>query len=125
MHFLAAIALSVATSSSASSGGGWKLNGSQGIVNLVAERLSPSKEFIWIRNNQRLVAKRLKDPDSAQFSNDYVSYKIGAPVACGTVNAKNSFGGYAGSQRYIGAGTLGVFLSSDVSDFDSLWRKLC
>ena len=126
MHFLEAIVLSVGVSGIALAGSGWNLNGSQGSLNLVAERMSSSKEFIWIRTNQRFIAKRLKDPDSAQFGDDYVSYKIGAPVVCGTVNAKNAFGGYTGPERYIGAGnTLGVFLASEVSDFDSLWRKLC
>lgn len=89
-------------------------------------QLSNSKEFVWIRANQRLIAAKLKDPDSAQFGNDYVSYRVGGPIVCGTVNARNSFGGYAGPTRYIGGGdTIGVFLASEVSDFDNLWRKLC
>lgn len=91
-----------------------------------AKRLSESKEFVWIRANQRLLAKKLRDPDSAKFDRDYVSYKSGAPVVCGTVNAKNGFGGYSGAERYIGMGdTIGVFLESEVSDFKSLWRKVC
>lgn len=90
------------------------------------DRLSSSQEFVWIRSNQRLIAAKLKDPDSARFEGDYVAYKIGAPVVCGTVNAKNSFGGYAGPERYIGGGeTVGVFLESEVSDFDRLRRQVC
>lgn len=90
------------------------------------KRLSESKEFVWIRANQRILATKLRDPDSAKFDKDYASYKSGAPVVCGTVNAKNGFGGYSGAERYIGMGdTIGVFLESDVSDFKSLWRKVC
>jgi len=88
--------------------------------------LSSSQEFIWIRNNQRLIAKRLKDPGSAKFGNDFVSYKSGAPVVCGTVNAKNSFGAYSGATRYIGAGeTIGTYMEGEAKDFDDLWRKVC
>lgn len=89
--------------------------------------LTPSKEFIWIRANQRLIAAKLKDPDSAQFgSGDRVSYKAGGPVVCGTVNARNSFGAYGGMQRYIGMGDkMGVYLADEVSDFDKMWQKVC
>lgn len=106
----------------------WAINScsSSSETSVRSDRLSNSKEFVWIRANQRLIAAKLKDPESAQFGNDYVSYKVGGPIVCGTVNARNSFGGYAGPMRYIGGGeTIGVFLASEVSDFDSLWRKLC
>ena len=44
------------------------------------------------------VRDRLKDPNSAQFSN----VKVVEGLVCGEVNAKNSFGGYAGRQRFWG-----------------------
>lgn len=78
----------------------------------------------WITesNNQRdvlrtcedTIKKKLKDPDSAQF-NDWTASKGGVPpdwmaynpsagdepyVAHGTVNAKNSFGGYVGAEPW-------------------------
>jgi hypothetical protein len=89
--------------------------------------LTPSKEFVWIRANQRLVAEKLKDPDSATFGKaDRVSYRTGGPVVCGTVNAKNSFGAYGGAQKYIGMGDkLGVYLANEVKDFNNLWQKVC
>ncbi len=90
------------------------------------KKLSKSKEFLWIRANQRILLKKLRDPDSAKFSDEYVSYKAGGPIVCGRVNSKNAFGGYTGPQRYIGGGdTVGVFLSSEVDGFDALWRKTC
>lgn len=90
------------------------------------KKLSSSQEFIWILTNQELLARKLRDPDSAKFGKDVVSYKSGAPVVCGTVNAKNGFGGYMGAERWVGMGTtIGAFLSSEVADFDNLWRKVC
>lgn len=44
------------------------------------------------------VTSRLKDPDSAQFQD--VTYDASNRVACGQVNAKNSFGGYTGFQQF-------------------------
>jgi len=42
------------------------------------------------------VAATMKDPESARFS----SLKIDAATLCGEVNAKNSFGGYEGAERF-------------------------
>lgn len=44
------------------------------------------------------VTSRLKDPSSAQFQD--VTYDASSRVACGQVNAKNSFGGYTGFQQF-------------------------
>lgn len=45
---------------------------------------------------QKAVLGRLKDPDSAKFGKFTVAGKKGA---CLTVNARNSMGGYTGSQQ--------------------------
>lgn len=51
----------------------------------------------------------LKDPDSAKFSGLAAAINAkGVVTACGYVNAKNSFGGYAGKEPFIG-----VILTSD------------
>jgi hypothetical protein len=90
------------------------------------KKLSESKEFLWIRANQRILLKKLKDPDSAKFSDEFVSYKIGGPVVCGKVNSKNSFGGFTGPKYYIGGGdTVGVFTEEEVEGFAELWNKVC
>src|SRR5690348_462087 len=49
------------------------------------------------------VAKSLKDPESARFG-DIVAGKSskGSIIACGYVNAKNSFGGYVGEKPFQG-----------------------
>jgi hypothetical protein len=42
--------------------------------------------------------QRLKDPNSRQIA--YVGKPYGSAV-CGTINAKNSFGGYTGQQVFL------------------------
>lgn len=49
------------------------------------------------------VRDSLKDPASATFGTMAAAVdKTGAITVCGTVNARNSYGGYAGAQPYIG-----------------------
>jgi hypothetical protein len=43
---------------------------------------------------------KLKDPDSAKFKNLSISKKY-PWIICGEVNAKNSYGGYVGYERFI------------------------
>jgi hypothetical protein len=47
------------------------------------------------RRVEDVVRGQLKDPDSAKFSE--VEYFESRQIACGKVNAKNSFGGYVGA----------------------------
>lgn len=51
---------------------------------------------------ERGVRAELKDPNAAQFRDVRASYteEFGV-VACGRVNAKNEFGGYAGFRRFV------------------------
>lgn len=67
------------------------------------------------------VKKLLKDSSSAQFS----GAKIGKQGAvCGYVNAKNSFGAYAGDSRYISiSGNSQIDDGSD--DFAKSWDSFC
>ncbi|WP_418139976.1 hypothetical protein AB9R84_15685 (plasmid) [Oceanimonas smirnovii] len=46
------------------------------------------------------IYKVLKDPDSAKFGEFTVETVGGISVACFTVNAKNSFGGYVGDREF-------------------------
>jgi hypothetical protein len=65
--------------------------------------------------------QRLKDPASRQIS--YVGKPYGSAV-CGTVNAKNSFGGYTGQQVFLayfdGAGDLAHLEIYKDKDFEGL-----
>ena len=76
-----------------------------------------------------LVKSRLKDPDSAKFSNEEVyQWQSGSYAMCGYVNAKNSFGGYAGNVRFVAAGQVVMLENEDGAQggiFTELWRKTC
>lgn len=79
---------------------------------------------IWLAHTQQAVKSRLKDPESAQFSNLYASNNEGANVVCGEVNSKNSYGGYSGPQQFVGNPSI-VFLQGDGSDFRKMWSDYC
>jgi hypothetical protein len=53
------------------------------------------------------VKDNLVDPDSAKFSDVYVSAQKGG--ACGYVNAKNKMGGYAGDRQFLVAKSRAVY----------------
>ena len=59
----------------------------------------------YIQASLDRVKQSLKDPDQARFSNIYAtifdSEQKEDPNVCGTVNAKNSYGGYAGDMRFV------------------------
>lgn len=67
------------------------------------------------------VTDQLKDPDSAQFRNQY--------GLCGEVNAKNGFGGYTGYVRFMAGAKDKVFMEDDprleAGAFDEVWNSLC
>jgi hypothetical protein len=46
------------------------------------------------------VAAMLKDPESARYRFDFLSIGANSEAVCGAVNAKNSYGGYVGMQRF-------------------------
>jgi len=80
--------------------------------------------FVW-REGERLVALRLKDPDSARFTG-WVSDTGESLVACGEVSAHNSFGGYAEPVRWRLNAKEGVaYLDTGAAGFASAWREEC
>lgn len=80
----------------------------------------------FIETQQKNVANHLKDPSSAQFRAEFVSKKSGSPVVCGEVNSKNSFGAYAGFQRYVSAGSVQAIESEmPPGEMNDLWEKVC
>ena len=79
----------------------------------------------WIAYNQDLLKQRLDDPESARFRGVFFSRKAGVPVACGEVDLGADAGGDTGFQRFVGAGSVGVFLPADVDDFKALWQAFC
>lgn len=86
----------------------------------------PARQAAWIEQGRAAVREQLKDGSSAIFRDSFFSRgNDGIPAACGYVNAKNSFGGYSGPQRFVYMGSGGTFLEEQVSDFSTLWRRYC
>lgn len=79
----------------------------------------------WIAYNKDLLKKRLRHPELAEFRGLYLSRKGGVPALCGELNARNSDGSESGFQRFLGAGSMGVFFPDEVDDFEALWRTFC
>jgi hypothetical protein len=64
------------------------------------QTMSDQEAFALARKR---VTESLKDPDSARFGQGFTRSTIsisGADQVCGTVNAKNGFGGYAGMEMF-------------------------
>jgi hypothetical protein len=57
---------------------------------------------IYREQGEALIRERLKDPDSARFTQEVVHHgPDGSPTAlCGQINGKNSFGGYSGPHLF-------------------------
>ena len=84
------------------------------------------KEDSWKFEMQRRLAAKLKDPDSATFRNVFLSKKTDAPVVCGEVNSRNSFGGMTGFQRFISAGEIQVVEEQMANgEFGQVWSQFC
>lgn len=80
-----------------------------------------------VESKERLLAN-LRDPDSAKFENVYLYTTVHdgkkAYAFCGTVNAKNGMGGYAGAEEFIAAPTIAA-TRSQMADFPKAWKLLC
>jgi hypothetical protein len=78
---------------------------------------------------QQQISRVLKDPESAQFRaitiEDSPTYSPDYPgIACGQVNARNSFGGYTGYKYFIVMGGLPM-IEDGGNAFLRLWDKHC
>lgn len=83
----------------------------------------------WFGSSTIVAAKRavkasLKDPGSAEFKGVYANYteEYGV-VACGYVNAKNSFGGYTGYKAFVSSGQSVILEGRD--QLTKAWRGAC
>lgn len=70
---------------------------------------------------REIVSSALKDPSSAVFGD---VWGMSSTVACGSVNAKNSFGAMAGRERFILDGGKVSFEHKEAG-FDHHWKKAC
>ena len=96
---------------------------------VAAERAAYQRDLTTLATGRAAILGLLKDPDSAQFGESIGRVKHGQNVACGSVNARNSFGGMTGWQRFI-TGTVGrVVLEETYPDgpyaFEEHWNSHC
>jgi hypothetical protein len=63
-----------------------------------AEKARASDEFV--NKSKQLLVQNLKDPDSAKFTNLVIAQTGNGKLLCGSMNAKNSYGGYVGAKRF-------------------------
>ena len=93
-------------------------------------RADDNKEMV--DKSKQIIADRLKDPDSAKFTGMVFSTVGGGPWAlCGSVNAKNSYGGYVGKKQffvYWGGGKqkpVEVWMEGDSLDESDMIPTMC
>lgn len=91
---------------------------------------SPGKALAWMGRDKSTIENMLKDADSAKFENVFISFVSDSPVTCGTVNAKNSFGGYSGFKDFIAAKSAGISVvrgdgQMADSEFVKTWNLVC
>lgn len=73
---------------------------------------------------ERAVRTQLKDSDAAQFRDVRANYTEEFGVAaCGRVNAKNEFGGYAGFRRFVSSGKSVILEGRD--NIADAWSGAC
>lgn len=88
------------------------------------------KALAWMEADKSSIEEILKDADSAKFSGVFISFYSDSPVTCGQVNAKNSFGGYAGFKDFVAAKSAGIRVvrgdgQMKDSEFDKVWNAAC
>jgi len=90
-------------------------------------RDAENRELAWVHKGKSAVKEILKDPESAKFKNVYFFRgDDGVPVTCGEVNSRNSFGGYAGFERFVSGGYPHLtYVETQVVDFSELWDRFC
>lgn len=95
---------------------------------LVSSSKAEVSDSLLVVYAQDAVKSRMKDPSSVKFGDVYVKRKNGNQAICGTVNSKNSYGGYNGFQRFISAGKAEfTFFANDMADgeFEKSWEEYC
>jgi hypothetical protein len=77
-------------------------------------------------STRETVKSMLRDPASARFGTVVVVSKDGARTVCGSVNAKNGFGGYAGEQAFMGRnGVVTMRTGENSRTFLRQWAQWC
>lgn len=77
---------------------------------------------------RQTIRAQLRDPRSAQFGESFGRLKHGKRVACGYVNARNAFGGYAGDTPWVMViedGTVLIRSGDNAGRFAKVWNRYC
>lgn len=95
------------------------------------ERAEPAPrlmdEIEWKLVAEETIRKRLRDPDSAEFSDLMVFPRIEgrSAIICGYVNSRNGFGGLTGRQRFIVGGAVLVEEQVTAKQMQIAWNEFC
>ena len=96
--------------------------------NTVEGTTTPIVSTSVVKEAQRLVSDRMRDPEATRFKPEYQAYKtnVGDTIVCGTVNGKNAMGGYVGYKPFyvrIRNGSIQAFLSIPENDEYNFHQK--
>jgi hypothetical protein len=86
------------------------------------EHLAKDETLSQIRSARERLSLILKDPDSVRFRSEFLG-RDGA--VCGFFNAKNSYGGYGGFERYIVTADRVIVDGDKPWAMDSRWLDVC
>ena len=75
---------------------------------------------------KKAIQRLLRDPDSAEFES-VVGHEVTSDqfIFCGTVNAKNGFGGYQGPKAFITLSSAEAYIDDGKKDFRDMWEYVC
>jgi hypothetical protein len=93
-----------------------------------AQNTRETEEFATKMLGEKAIRSVLKDPDSAVFTETDGRVKGSLHVACGYVNAKNSFGALAGASPWlviVESKTSMIASGENAGKFNPLWNKYC
>jgi hypothetical protein len=76
------------------------------------------KEILAARE---IIKLELKDPDSVKYKEEMVF----GTVVCGQANAKNSYGGYSGFNRFMVDNEVVIFEDKKYPFFSRWWNEHC
>ena len=87
----------------------------------------PTDDVTWKLVAETVIKERLRDPDSAEFSDMqvYPPTEDRSAIICGYVNSRNGFGGMTGPQRFIAGGTVLIEEQVTAEQMQIAWDQFC
>lgn len=107
----------------------WPSNGGSDDAKVAVDAgaMTAEKEYTYKETAMQVISERLRDPESAVFSNMtvYPETEDRATIICGNVNSRNGFGGMTGPQRFIAGGTVMLEEQFTKAQMSNAWTKFC